>query len=160
MAIRQDSCRVQRPGAVGAHGIRPGDIQQRRQRAPPFGQVFAGLPEPKERATEAQPPLGIARLHKVFDCGAEIIVLRIAPAQPGLPLSRRHLSRSLFCQYQAISRMSPPGAFHLAALLQPFSTVFADGLEHAEARLCISGTHLAQQALVHQRRDAVEHIDP
>ena len=46
----------------------------------------------------------------------------------------------------------------LARLGEPLERVLADRLEHAEARLAVGALALADEALVDERGDAVEHL--
>ena len=45
------------------------------------------------------------------------------------------------------------------ALREAFQCVFADGAEHQEAGLAIARRHLAQQALLDERTEAIEQVD-
>src|SRR5689334_24147534 len=54
--------------------------------------------------------------------------------------------------------MRAPRFVAFPALLQPLPAVFANCLQHREPRLRFRRTGLAQQALIHQRRDRVQQI--
>ena len=55
----------------------------------------------------------------------------------------------------------PPGAVaQLRIVAEPFGREVADRLEHRQARAGRTGVDLTHQALVHQRAEPVEHVDP
>ena len=65
---------------------------------------------------------------------------------------------ALFRQHQAVSGVGAPGRRLLPAGRQTFQSVFADRIQHHEARFPFSALDALQQALVHQRSHAVQPI--
>ena len=54
--------------------------------------------------------------------------------------------------------MPPAEVVELAVRLEPFERVLPDRLEQAEARLAVGAVGLADEALVDERREALEHL--
>ena len=58
-----------------------------------------------------------------------------------------------------VGRVGALGRRGLAVLEQPLPAVLAERLEHDEARLAVLGRPLHEQAVVHERGDAVQDVD-
>ena len=54
--------------------------------------------------------------------------------------------------------MPPAQLLELALCLEPLERVLPDRLEQAEARLAVGAVRLADEALVDERREALEHL--
>ena len=121
--------------------------------------MIALLPEPEQGGAEPQRPLRVPRGYQARCRRAEVVVLDVAAAQPGLALGRIHLERFFLGDDQHVRGVRALGRRRLAVLEQPLAAVLAERLQHQEPRLAVVGRALHEQAVVHEGGDAVEHVD-
>src|SRR5579859_972323 len=67
------------------------------------------------------------------------------------------LKLSLLRQFQVVRSMRPPSALHLPTREECLQPILADGCQHEQAQFPSFLLQLAQQALVHERRNFVQH---
>ena len=91
--------------------------------------------------------------------GAEVVVLDVAASQPGLAVRRGHLEVFFLGDDEHVGRMGPRRGIGLARGDQLLAAVLAERFEHHEAQLAFLRGPLHEQAVVHERRDAVQHVD-
>jgi len=124
----------------------------------PFDQVVPQVPKTIQGAADAEHALPVAGRLLPGERGAQVVEIGIGAVEPGdlflagdvlpHPLRQREIER----------RVRPPRRLRVAGCRQLLQPVLADRLEHRHARLprAIDRLLLAEQALVEQRRDAVE----
>ena len=121
--------------------------------------MVALFPEPEQRRAHAKRPFHLASDDQVVDGGAEVIVLRVARAQPGLPIGRHRLERHFFGEHEQVGGMRPLRAGSVTALPERLPRILPERFEHHEARHGIVGYSLHEEAVVDERGDAVEDVN-
>ena len=120
--------------------------------------MFTGLPVAEQRGPKPERPLGSADRHEPVERLPEIVVLRVEPRQPERALRSREGSVALLRQHEAVRGVGTPDLIPLPGRVELFDGVFANRIEHREARFVRGPPTLAEQALAHQRPDPFEHI--
>ena len=156
-AARWPACPARAGPSPGRRCRRAARRQGALQPPAPLGPVAAGVPEPRQRRPPAQPQLRLAGPLRPGERGPQVVVLGRQPVQPGgrrpaPPASRRLArpgpgSRRRGARASPPPRRSPPAAPARTRGPSPASRSAA----RRPARSCRT-----QQALVDQRRDAVE----
>ena len=83
----------------------------------------------------------------------------LQPCAPEEVLGTSDLRLCLLGKPQEEDRVLPPHGFCLAACREALERVFANSLQHQQAWLAIGLRLLPQQALVHQGRHGLQHVD-
>jgi len=153
----QDGSGEQQAGAqVGARG-RTFQGQQAGNRVAALAEMFASLPEGKERGSEAQRPFGVSGLDQVIEGGAEVIVFHVETPEP--LWVHNDLVSPLFGEHEVISGVGAAGGGFVGALGKAFEGVFADSGETEEAGFGIGLLDLLGQTFIDHGGHAVEHIE-
>ena len=152
---RQGAEELRHPGSFLGMSV-TSKAQNRLQPGTAFGQVFAHVPESKQRHTKTQAPVQIQSLKKPVESGTKIIDLSIALRQPARPVCGTQFGIALLRQDQTVSRMGPPRGGFLAAIGKAFEGIFANRLQHRETRLGVGAVRTLNQILIDQRRQPLE----
>ena len=136
-----------------------GQGQHLRERLATLGEMIALLPESEQRRAQPECPLGIAAANQPMAGGAEVVVLDVAASQPRFAVRRGHLEVFFLGDDEHVRRMCPRRGIGLARGEQLLTAVLAERFEHHEAQLAFLRGPLHEQAVVHERRDAVQHVD-
>src|SRR5262249_43787091 len=124
-----------------------------------LGVVAVDVPEPPERSGQPRARLRLARLRLApGEDGSQVVVLGLQPCQPPVLLRRSELRLCLLGQPQEVGRMPSPEVLELPAHLELLERELADRLQHPEPWLPLL-LALAEQALVDQRPEPVQHVD-
>src|SRR5262249_6904270 len=115
-------------------------------------------PEPPERPAQPQALLGGRTLHRPRERGAHVLVLLIHPRQPPHLFAPQEPSLCSFRQTGIILQvvLGQASSLRRRQTLQPN---LPDRLQHPHPQLTVGPFLLAEQALVHQGGDTIEHID-
>ena len=117
------------------------------------------LPEPEERRAKSKGPLHIVGVDQAMDGGAKIVVLDIAASQPRFAFGGAHLEGLFLGDDKHVRRVCALGRRGLSMLEQPLPAVLPERLEHDEAQFAVLGHSLCEEAVVHERGDAVQDVD-
>src|ERR1035438_1896617 len=169
----QNSRREERPRSHPGVRRRSREVQELSQPFAPLGQVLAPFPELKQRAAQAKAPVRFPMLDQPIESRPEVVVLDLELVEPFRSVLDRPLCgilrsaespaplRSVVLREDdAVGGMRSPRQGLLPARRQPLQTIFTNRFEHDEAGLSGGWLDLLQQALVHQRVDPLEQVEP
>src|SRR5690242_4201059 len=114
--------------------------------------MFTHVPEPEQGRAQPQAPIKLARCKEPIEGDAKVVDFSIALRKPVGPLLGAQFWISLFGEHQTVSRVRLACGSVLSAFSQPLESIFADRLEHCEARLRSISIHILEQILVDQGR--------
>src|SRR5690349_10776033 len=99
--------------------------------------MFPPFPELKQRNAKPETPIDMRSLKQPVQSGAKIIMLDIAPSQPGSPAGFREVGIPFLSQDQAIGRMSAPRWLLLTAVGEALQAILPNGFEHPKTRFAV-----------------------
>ena len=154
---RREAERVVRLREDGrAYALR--DLQRLGQPAPALGHQAADAPEAHQGSGEPQPELDLPGLDRPGEPGADVVALLVETLEPdGLPRPDQ-LGRGGLGKLDIAVEMTVACVLELAALGKPLERVLANRLEHLEPRLALGALGLADEPVVDERGDAVQHL--
>src|SRR5579862_1177459 len=131
-------------------------MEQPLQERPTLGKVFPRLPEMKQSSSEARTPVCIGGSDQKFQCVAKVLVLEVETIEP-LGMSAE-FSAPFLPEHNVIGGMGAASGKLFAAFYETLQGVLPDHEQHEEA---VGGgaSQLLDQALIHHRGHAIEHIN-
>ncbi len=121
-------------------------------------EVAALLPEPPEREREPCRDLGEWPRDRVIQGGPQVVVVAFQSIEPGSLVRTGQMRSGPFGEREERRGMPVADVVALATRLEHLARELRDGVEHHEARL-VGRVVDAQQALVDERRQPIEHVE-
>ena len=95
-----------------------------------------------------------------FEDRPQVVQFAVKPTHPLPVLRAAQAPHTLFDKVHVITPMTALHCCQFAAVCEALPRVFPDRLQHIETRLSTLRLFLAQQALIHERRHAIKHVNP
>src|SRR5918911_2822980 len=121
-------------------------------------QVSMSGPESPHRHRQPERRRGVS-FQQQAQRRAQIVVLLLHPVEPLRLMDAQQLWLGLFREREEVVGVPRPDRFSPTALLQTLQRILTDQLQHMHTRLASRPLLLHEQALVHQRSDAVQDFD-
>ena len=146
------------PGAQLRAQLVGRDGQDRGRPVRPFLEVRPALPEAPQGIDQAHAQVGVAGLDGEGDGRAHVVVIVLDAVQPDGAVLGRQMGHGGLGVVGEVLGVPSPDRKGLPVGLQPLEGERADRLQHHEPRVGVLGV-LAQEALVDEARQAVEHVE-
>jgi hypothetical protein len=116
------------------------------------------IPEPAERAAEAQCRLIVPVRGRGIERRTEVVVVGLETAEPKELVTGPQARIGLFGEAGELERVAPEELLFLAGLAEVLSRVLADRAKHREPRLARIVLALAQETAIDERGDSLERV--
>ena len=118
----------------------------------------ARAPEAHERAGELQAELDLAGRDRPRQRGTDVVVLLVEAHEPERLVRAGELRLGGQHELEVALGVPPAQLLELALGLETFERILTDRLEQTEARLAVGAVRLADEALVDERGETLEHL--
>src|SRR5215471_16994089 len=158
LLVGESTRRLQGLGSRSGTSLGGRQRQQRRHPLPSLGEVAAAAPEAAKRTAKAQAVIGRAMSDEPRERRAQIVMVLVQVIQPlGLPPPSLEARLRSFGELQVTVGMGQLEPIDFPSVAQTVQRVLANRFQHPKAQLT-SPLLLAQETLVDQRGDAVDHV--